>query len=182
MATVVRFGDTWIAGGSDASDAAVWRSRDGRTWTRVRADALRSSSRSREGMVVDLAVVGETLVAVGMEGGQDSSRARAWWSTDGSDWQRAPMDGARDGQVFSVADTGAELLATGPSGGCPGIWSTTEGRRWACAASGPRMQLFGPYAAAANDEIEVAVGLTNEGWDEDSGEAIPGAIWWRPRP
>jgi hypothetical protein len=40
---------------------------------------------------------------------------------------------------------------------------------------------FGPYAAAASETVEVAVGLTEAGWDEASGDEIPGAAWYRKR-
>jgi hypothetical protein len=93
------------------------------------------------------------------------------------------MDHATGGQVFALADAGAELLAVGPSAGCTGgVWASTDGRSWSCVGSGRRMRLFAPYDAAANGSVEVLVGLTDEGWDEDSGGGMPGAIWWRPRP
>lgn len=183
LGAVIRYGNRWIAGGAAGDHAALWSSRDGRTWTRIRSAALAVSGSGLSGTVYDLAVMDSTLVAVGIDGGQDAVRARAWWSSDGKKWHAASLDRAKNSQIFDVAATGSELLATGPSGGCPGgIWSSADGKEWTCVARGKRIGLFGPYAAAASATIEVAVGLTDEGWDEESEDGLPGAIWWRERP
>jgi hypothetical protein len=42
--------------------------------------------------------------------------------------------------------------------------------------------MFGPYATAASDHLEVVVGLTSAGVDEDSDEGFPGAVWVRAQP
>jgi hypothetical protein len=103
---------------------------------------------------------------------------RAWWSAGGRTWSKATVDKAKDGQAFSVAATPDRFLATGPSGGClGGIWATTDGRAWQCEASDARFEGFGPYAAAASDAVEVAVGLTSSG-EAPSGAAL-GAAWSR---
>ena len=121
------------------------------------------------------------VVVVGIADGE-STRARAWWSADGIMWSKATVEKGKGGQLFSVATSIDGFLATGPSGGdsCRGgIWASNDGHAWRCIASGPVFAGFGPYAAAASNLVEVAVGLTDRGWDENSGEAMPGAAWYR---
>ncbi|HEX5826175.1 MAG TPA: hypothetical protein VFY23_01530 [Candidatus Limnocylindrales bacterium] len=183
LTSVVRFGGRWVAAGSKGLDAAAWTSRDGRTWTRVGKRAFARRADWAAGGVSDLITFGGLVVAAGTDGGQDDSLARAWWSADGVTWHRATMDHATGGQVFALADAGSELLAVGPSAGCTGgVWASIDGQSWSCVGSGRRMQKFGPWDAAASGRVEVLVGVTDEGWDEDSDGGMPGAIWWRPRP
>ncbi len=112
----------------------------------------------------------------------DPPGVHAWWSADGLTWSNAPVEDGVGGQVFSVATTPHGFLATGPSGegSClGGIWASTDGRAWRCDASDPAFEGFGPYAAAASDAVEVAVGLTSGG---DAPEGLPGAVWSRATP
>jgi hypothetical protein len=110
----------------------------------------------------------------------------AWRSSDGHTWAPATVEGAEGGQVFSVAATTSGFLATGPSGepSClGGVWSSTDGASWACEASDPGFEGFGPYAAAGSPTLDVVVGLTDAGCAETNcPNGLPGAIWWRPIP
>ena len=90
-----------------------------------------------------------------------------------------------DGQLFGVTATPDGFLATGPSGGrscLGGIWASTDGRAWRCDASSPDFKGFGPYAAAASDRVEVAVGLDDGGPDAGEDSVYLGAVWVRTRP
>ena len=125
---------------------------------------------------------GGNVVVLGMVG-YEPGRVGAWWSADGRGWSKAAVDKAEDGQVFSATTTPAGFLATGPSGAdscLGGIWASTDGRRWRCDAAASAFAGFGPYAAAANDAVVVAVGLTSAGVDEESPDGLPGAAWVRP--
>ena len=129
-----------------------------------------------------VAVRDGAIVVVGMAGYGDPPRARAWWSADGTTWAKAPVERGKGGQFFSVAATIDGFLATGPSGAescLGGIWASTDGQAWRCDASAKRFADFSPYAAAASDTIEVVVGLTDAGYDEESPDPVPGDIWSR---
>ena len=179
LRSVIAAKDGYVAAGTVGwGEGALWISPDGMRWTRLSGVKLGASDYWF--YVGGLDRIDDTLVLVGMDSGQDASRARVYWSTDGRAWHPATVDAARNGQMFSVTSTGRELLATGPSSAClGGIWSSTTGRSWACVANGKRIAPFGPYAAAGSPTVEVAVGLT----DANSGDdGLPGAIWWRPAP
>jgi len=180
----------FIAGGDADGRAAFWLSPDGLTWTRVADDpSFQSSTAGDIRRVVGIAVRDGVIVAVGMEqglGGDYAPTVTAWRSADGRTWAPASVERAREGQVFGVAATPTGFLATGPSGDTSclgGIWSTTDGSAWACEASDPAFEGFGPYAAAGSPTIEIAAGLTSFGCGEDEcPTGFPGAIWWRPIP
>lgn len=189
MEVVVRGGPGFVAAGSTNGHAAIWSSPTGSTWSRVADDPM---FHARKGVdlsywmgVQGLASGWGVVVAVGMDGapGGGDSSVGAWWSVDGRTWARAKVDHALNGQVFDVTGTPSGFLATGPSGedSClGGIWASTDGRGWTCDAADPSFQGFGPYAAAASESIEVAVGLTSS--DEETPNGLPGAAWWRPLP
>ena len=60
-------------------------------------------------------------------------------------------------------------------------WDLVVGRwsRMAMRGSDPAFEGFGPYAAAGSDTVQVAVGLTNAGVDEESPNGLPGATFSR---
>jgi hypothetical protein len=101
----------------------------------------------------------------------------------GAVWTKVAVDKAVDGQVFSATTTPIGLPRHGAVGR----------RRLALAESGPRRTVedgaatqrhsgfegFGPYAAAANDALVVAVGLTSAGMGDESPDGLPGAAWFR---
>jgi hypothetical protein len=196
MAAVTSLVNGLVAVGVASAHPAVWASSDGAAWTRLADDpALRevaSPNGTLPSAATGVAVVDvDTVVVVGSAYAQDSCApgvkaelcpgARAWWSTDGKTWTRAPIDLPIDGQIFGVAPAPAGLLAVGPSGAClGGIWSSTDGTAWTCEATDPAFSGFGPYAAAASSTIEVAVGLTSAG--QTSGSGLPGSVWVRALP
>jgi len=186
MTGVAVFGTGFVAVGTTGTAAAAWTSSDGVTWSRS-ADvaSFRSGAGADPGTttrMTSVAVQHGVVVAVGIEGGQDSTRARAWWSPDGRTW--APAKGERfiDGQMFDVAATPRGFVATGPSGGAGctgGLWESADGKAWTCAVVGPAYGGMAPYAAAASTTVEVAVGLDAA---VDGLDGYPGGVWWRPLP
>lgn len=189
MTGVARLGSGFVAVGHAKDRAVVWTSPDGSTWTRV-PDAPTFHPRpgldSGASILVTAVAVGhDAVVVLGMDapGGDDMS-VRAWWSADGRTWAKATGARFAHGQVFSVVATPDGFLATGPSGedSCRGgIWESADGRAWRCIAADPAFDGFGPYAAASNGSIEVAVGLGPLA-DEESPDGSPGAAWWRAVP
>jgi hypothetical protein len=180
----------FVAVGEAGGHAAFWTSPGGLTWDRVPDDLIfgppQGAGPGATVSAVGVATSGGTVVTVGMasvatpDGGPI---VLAWRSTDGRTWTQATVERAEEGQVFAVAATTTGFLATGPSGATSclgGIWSSIDGATWACEASDPGFEGFGPYAAAGSPAFEMAVGLTDVGWDENSGLGLPGAIWFRP--
>ena len=93
--------DVW-----DDEVAWVWTSPDGFTWTRAphNAAAFENSGMS------DVAVYGDTLVAVGGE----EDHAVVWTSRDGVNWQRLPHDDLFNSWgMDSVVPYGDRLVAVG---------------------------------------------------------------------
>ncbi|HEY5630313.1 MAG TPA: hypothetical protein VIR16_12470, partial [Candidatus Limnocylindrales bacterium] len=92
MNAVVAFDGGFVAGGyrddpsKAAAAAAVWRSKDGLTWT---LDDDHGGFAG--GRIMGLAVVGDALVAVGASGDQIRGPAAAWRWTASTGWRRADV-------------------------------------------------------------------------------------------
>lgn len=192
MNAVAAIDGGFVAVGDAAGHAAFWTSPDGVTWTRVANDPTfgppAGAALDVSVSAVGVATLGGAIVAVGMAFGAGSGGAPivlAWHSTDGRTWGKAFVDRAEEGQVFATTATTDRFLATGPSGATSclgGIWASSDGETWSCIATDQAFDGFGPYAAAGSSTLEVAVGLTNAGYDENSGLGLPGAVWWRQVP
>ncbi len=175
-----------VAAGTSKQAAAIWTSPDGLIWSRVPEAAMFKGPSTPDGPspvhTMSVAARDGIIVVMGNLGYGETPAVRAWWSADGKAWAKAPVEKAAEGQVFSVAATPDRFLATGPSGepSCRGgIWASNDGRAWRCEASGAQFKGFGPYAAAASDSVEVAVGLDG---GVDSPDGAPGAAWSRMVP
>jgi len=184
MAAVTRGGPGYVAAGSAGGRAAIWTSTDGDAWSRVPDNPTfgPDTDPSFPVGVVGVAAQEGVVVAVGMDISDGGGAVLAWWSADGQSWSEATVELPLRGQVFDVSATPEGFLATGPSGepSClGGIWASSAGRAWQCVASDPLLAGFGPYASASSSSVEVVVGLTSVGYDENSPLGLPGAVWWR---
>lgn len=184
MAAVTRGGPGYVAAGSAGGHAAIWTSTDGDAWSRVPDGPMfgPDTDPSFPVAVVGVAAREDVVVAVGMDMSDGGGSVLAWWSADGQSWSEATVERSLHGQVFDVTATPEGFLATGPSGETSclgGIWASSAGRAWQYVASDPLLAGFGPYASAASSSVEVAVGLTSVGYDENSPLGVPGAVWWR---
>jgi hypothetical protein len=98
-----------------ASDAAVWTSVDGTTWSRVPHDEVFGGTGNQR--MQSVTATGAGLVAVGADGGYYDTRPNAvvWTSLDGLIWDRVAHDEAVFGgaEIHSVAVTGAGVVAVG---------------------------------------------------------------------
>jgi hypothetical protein len=138
---------------------------------------------SVETFVTGVAANGTAIVAVGIDAGSDPVKARAWYSASEGDWGEAKVELAGHGQLFGVTPVKDGFLAVGPSDrdSCRGgIWSSQDGSSWRCIAKDRAMDGFGPSAVGVSRTVEIAVGLTSKGYDEESPDGLPGAAWWRP--
>ena len=125
-----------------ACASAVARSSDGRTWaasgTLPYATNYVGPTSGPEAGIVDVAAGPEGFVAVGFtrDGGAKPVVAipdgAAWWSADGTTWERTMLDaGARPSVVFRAPDRwligGVIYRDSGPIGA---IWTSSDGRNW----------------------------------------------------
>ncbi len=185
MSAVARSDGGYVAAGNAAGHAAIWTSPDGVTWTRVAHDPMFGDETALGTQATGVAAGDGGVAAVGISAGEGGRGARAWWSADGTTWSEASIESATGGQLFSVTATPRGFLAVGPSGGASclgGIWDSADGRAWRCVATDPAFAGFGPNAVAVSDTVEVAAGLGVAGWDDSTGEGIPGAVWVRSLP
>ena len=132
-------GPSFIATGSAVPegefDRAIWASEDGVSWNRLPDDPVFGGS-----FINAIESGGPGLVAVG-------SRLGAWFSSDGSTWERAsvppvppevyPGDDGDAPQLYltDVADQGDRLVATGwamlnDNSEVLVVWASRDGRSW----------------------------------------------------
>jgi hypothetical protein len=103
-----------------ATNAAVWTSVDGITWSRVPHDDAVFGGPGHQTMSKVIAA-GPGLVAVGSDGTDDDADAAVWTSVDGITWSRVPHDetifgGPNAQQMSSVTVGGPGLVAVGSDG------------------------------------------------------------------
>ena len=188
MTGVVRSGAGFVAVGNAGIHAAAWASPDGVTWSRIRDSslfhALPNVDPSLWTLVEGVAAGHGVVVAVGTDGpgGGHGPTARAWWTADGLTWAQASGDGFMQGELRSVAATAEGFLAIGASSErcLGGIWASVDAQAWQCSAANRAMAGFDPWAAAASESAEIAVGYG--GGPEPHPDGLPGAVWWRPVP
>ncbi len=149
MASVTAGGPGLVAVGREVSgrdsDAAVWTSPDGVTWSRVPHDEAVFGGEASQAMA-SVTVGGPGLVAVGSDGPTDDSDAAVWTSPDGITWSRVPHDdavlgGEGDQSMNSVTVGGPGLVAVGSEGPlvqfqCGGV----DLPRWGDLVPGPPRQ------------------------------------------
>ncbi len=130
-----------VGSGGD-SDAAVWTSTDGITWSRVPDDEAAVLGGRLSQLMLDVTVGGPGLVVVGSEGSFSNSEAAVWTSPDGVTWSRVPHDDAVFGGRFSQAMVsvtvgGPGLVAVGWDGPFSElrlrravVWTSPDGITW----------------------------------------------------
>ena len=194
---LVAVGSDYPAGnGSDGGeisdgDAAVWTSSDGVTWTRVPHDEAVFGGDSFQEMQA-VAVLGSTLVAVGVDG----EDAAVWTSADGLNWNRvvaaeATLGGPGYQAMLRIANGGPGLVAVGlddPTGEVDwdaAVWTSPDGVTWTrvphdeAVFGGERIQVMWGVSSAAGGLI--AVGLDRSGGDVDAAAwtSSDGVTWTR---
>jgi Novel STAND NTPase 1 len=173
-----------VAVGRDGAEAAVWTSRDGRSWTRIRSPALTESDAAGAPTATlelnDIVSSGSLLVAVGRRGDTTGNRneAAVWLSDDDAQsWRRVQspvferqgggQSGGRGQQMRGVVAVPFGFVAVGvdhPSGpqgpATAQVWTSLDGTVWSPVSS-PSFAGQGNYslqaAAAIGDQV-VAVG------------------------
>ncbi len=145
------------------TDAAVWTSPDGLTWTRVPSDPS----------FVDAAMNGISATASGFVAvGQGPLGAAVWTSADGTAWVRvADQPAFQNATMYGVASDGSGLVAAGYGHDSAAILTSPDGTTWTRVPDGPAFAMAQAVSVAANGGRVVVAGRAN-------GETSPQAIIW----
>jgi hypothetical protein len=166
------------------SDAAVWTSVDGISWSRVPHDATVFGGGDNQ-MMHDVTAGGPGLVAVGYSGthGWDNPTGRpaVWTSVDGLVWSRVSDEpsvfGGRSA-MLSVTVGGPGLVAVGYDPfGCRPVWTSVDGIAWSPVPSDVPGACRPLLDVVATEAGLVAVGRKAESWTSVDGitwTQIPG--------
>lgn len=138
---LVAVGRVWSIPDED-TDAGVWTSVDGTTWSRVPNDGSVFGGAGVQQML-SVTAGGPGLVAVGFEdlsfqpngeGFTDDRTAAVWTSVDGITWSRVPHDeivfGGHSDTMTSVTATADGLVAVGHSDMGSASWTSVDGITW----------------------------------------------------
>lgn len=157
-------------------DTSVYRSTDGRSWTKVAATGLSGPGPQN---VYRVALAGNTFVAVGSVLAGAHLGPQLWTSTDGVTW--VPSADAPDGSptLWAVLpEAGGSLLACGSvdsaSSPAVGCWRRTSQGTWSTLTVTPAQGTPTPlyvYDIRATGDGTIAVGVGQ------SGQTIDAAMW-----
>ena len=189
MTSITAGGPGLVAVGRDSSgddsDAAVWTSADGITWSRVPHGEAVFGGENDQGMN-SVTAGGLGLVAVGGDGSAEDEDAAAWISPNGITWSRVPHDEAVFGgdshqYMSDVRAGGPGLVAVGrdfddTSGArVAAVWTSPDGRAWSRVphsdAAFAEAEMNSVTASGMN-LVVVGVDRSVRGWD--------GAVWISP--
>ena len=191
MSSVTVGGPGLVAVGADGpgddQDAAVWISREGIIWERVRHDEAVFGGDGFQ-IMSSVTVGGPGLVAVGFEVETDADAA-VWTSLDGITWTRVDHDETifSDSHMTSVTAGGPGVVAVGwdtSDDRDAVVWTSPDGIVWSRVPHD--VAIFG---GVGNQEMEsvavVGTGLVAVGSDDSvglrsSGNDLDAAVWVSP--
>jgi hypothetical protein len=165
---------------NNRSKAAVWSSKDGRTWERDEIDP-RDSGVSEA--MASVAYRGDHLIAVGRVTDDDESDAAIWSSTaDG--WELTTpeeMGGKHDQWAFDVAVGSSGVLVVGGETAWgevrPRLWFSADGKSWKTVDGGPGGALDQTGEESIQDITAFGGGFVAVGWRDVEGEQN-GVAWF----
>ncbi|HET9522174.1 MAG TPA: hypothetical protein VFO73_14090 [Candidatus Limnocylindrales bacterium] len=120
----------------------------------ARAPDLAWDVRDAPGVVADVAVAGDLVVAVGATAptGDPSGRPAVWLSEDGRTWESATIDG--DGEIAALVVGDEQHLAAGNTRAGAGteaaVWASSDGREWTKVAG----DAFAPEPGCSSTRAE----------------------------
>jgi class 3 adenylate cyclase len=191
ISSVAHHAGRFVAVGSSGAhgdpDAAVWYSRDGRSWERLDLAERVGAGPGRQAMLrVTWSPFG--WIAVGNDGVAAESDAAVWTSSTGRHWERVrlPDDSAFGGEgsqgMRAVASTDDSVVAVGFDTGVDGdpfkeaaIWLSSDGAEWT-RVTHDTAELTGPGAGFMNAISPVGRGYVAAGVRTGRGE-LDAAIW-----
>ncbi len=189
MTSVVGFGSSFVAGGyrddplHGKASAAVWRSTDGMTWHVDVAGSVFAGGR-----IEDVAVAGQTIVAVGTSGDPNYGPAAAWrWTVLGG-WQRATIAPDSGGAMRAVTTSANGFLAVGLNAHDDGAlaWISRDGTSWTAVPNQPAFHYFSD-PVRMQSVVADSAGFLAGGWRSDAGNgsavawtSVDGLTWSEP--
>ncbi len=143
---------------NNESDAAVWTSVDGLTWSRVRHDEAIFGGPSNQSML-DVTVGGPGLIAVGYDNDGTDRDAAVWTSVDGLTWTRVPHDEATFGgpEIETMRGIAVNAAGFGVAAGTQWANYDYDAALWTYSASAP------PPPPSASPRSQSAVPSTPDG-------------------
>ncbi len=159
------------------SNAAVWTSVDGVTWSRVPDDDAVFSSGGNP-VMLSVTTGGPGLVAVGADFWPPEHRRTAvWTSPDGTRWTRVPDDVTVRGALTSVTAGGPGLVAVGiDATEANGVWTSVDGITWSRVPND--ISVFGKWPGWITDVTVGGPGLVAVGsHDDDAAVHGDAAVW-----
>lgn len=159
-----------------SQDAVVWRSSNGRDWTRIW-----NQGGLGDGSILDVAVRDGRYVAVGAGPGPGDA---IWVSDDGETWQRNvdQVISQRGLEVFGVVAGLDGFIATGARPGPGGFrvlgaWTSADGLAWGSVPQQAGIE-GAPYLVAGIGAEDGAIFAVGSRWDDGVGN-VP--VAWRIR-
>lgn len=184
MHRVVAGDDQLIAVGSHGTegtlDAAVWRSPDGESWSRVPPGPELEGDGEQEMLGISKAPNGYVIV------GEDTGRGdAAVWTSDGVNFDRIGLDddalaGEGDQKIARVLRGGPGLLAVGrdynpeTADGDAGLWESVDGTRWQRATF--QEELGGDGEQEMRSIVKFGDGFVGAGREQVDGD-WDAAVW-----
>ncbi len=173
--------------------AAVWRSTDGKSWSRLPHDEAAFGGGGWQ-VMYSVAVLGSETIAVGGDWSGGDEDAAVWHSSDGTTWTRIPHDeavfgGSNDQSAWSVAASQSAFVAVGwdlSSGDeDAAVWHSSDGTTWSriphdeAVFGGDNDQAM--WSVVATESGFYAVGRDWSGGDEDAAvwHSSDGTTWTR---
>ena len=199
MTSVTAGGPGLVAVGTEGpiknSDAAVWTSTDGITWSRIPHDEAVFGGGGNQSMT-SVTAGGPGLVAVGTDASNDDGDPAVWTSTDGITWSRVPHEavfGGEDRELMgadrqsmeSVTAGGPGLVAVGFEGSFSNsdaaVWTSPDGITWSRVPHDD--EVFGGRFSQSMESVTAGgPGLVAVGWDGPFSEfrLRHAAVWTSP--
>jgi hypothetical protein len=190
MVSVTAGGPGLVAVGWDGhpqgeeSNAVVWTSPDGITWSRVPHDEAVFGNVTGAWMW-SVTAGGPGLVAVG----DSTDGAAVWTSPDGITWSRVPHDEAvfGDAGMRSVTAGRTGLVAVGgawrEADGGAAVWTSVDGITWSrvphdeAVFGGPIDQAMTSVTAGGVGLVAVGLDGVNDFSRSGNGDALDAAVW-----
>jgi len=182
MSAVVAGGPGLVAVGEDFYggdvDAAVWTSVDGMTWTRVPHNESVFGGPGNQQML-DVAVGGPGLIAVGYDNPSGDRDAAVWTSVDGLTWTRVPHDEATFGGVQIETMNAIAVNASGLAVAAGTQWDSAaydyDAAAWTYSTPPPPPPPEPTSSSPPSSEATSSPGVTSSSSGSETSAPLPSA-------